>query len=94
MARAHQKGGTLPGVMYGTGFFGNLLSGIKKMAVPALMAIGKAALPMAKEALAAGMGTEGTMKQRLKAAAQTAASKNNLLTLAKAGASGAMARPF
>ena len=93
-AKHHQRGGTLPGVQYGTGFFGNLLSSGLKMAVPALKAIGKAALPMAKEALAAGMASEGTVKQRLKKAAQTAASKKNLIALAKTGASGAMSRPF
>ena len=93
-AKHHQRGGTLPGVQYGTGFFGSLLSGLKSVAVPALKAIGKAALPMAQEALAAGLSTKGPMKQRLKAAAQSATQKKNLVALAKAGAHGAMSRPF
>ena len=77
-----------------TGFFGNLLSGLRSVAVPALKAIGKAALPMAQEALTAGLSVKGPMKQRLKAAAQSAAQKKNLVALAKAGAHGAMDRPF
>ena len=93
-AKHHQRGGTLPGVHYGTGLLGNLLAGIKTAAVPALKAIGKAALPMAKEALAAGMASEGTVKQRLKKAAQAAATKENLMALAKSGVQGAMNRPF
>ena len=93
-AKHHQRGGTLPGVQYGTGFFGNLLSGLKSVAVPALKAIGKAALPMAKQALVAGIASEGTVKQRLKKAAQAAATKENLMALAKSGAQGAMSRPF
>ena len=84
----------LPGVQYGTGFFGNLLSGLKSVAVPALKAIGKAALPMAQEALAAGLSAKGPMKQRLKAAAQSATQKKNLVALGKAGLHGAMSRPF
>ena len=93
-AQHHQRGGTLPGVQYGTGFFGNLLSGLKSVAVPALKAIGKAALPMAQEALAAGLSAKGPMKQRLKAAAQSATKKKNLVALDKAGLHGAMSRPF
>ena len=93
LARQHQRGGTLPGVQYGTGFFGSLLSGLKKVALPALKAIGKA-LPMAQEALTAGLTAKGPLKQRLKKAAQSATQKQNLIGLAKAGASGMMARQF
>ena len=95
LAQHHQRGGTLPGVQYGTGFFGSVLSGLKKFAIPALKAIGKAALPMAREAITAGLSAKGPLKQRLKKAAQTATQKKNLISLAKAGATGAMmARPF
>ena len=95
LAQHHQRGGTLPGVQYGSGFFGSLLSGLKKIALPALKAIGKAALPMAQEAITAGLSAKGPLKQRLKKAAQTASRKGNLIALAKAGAHGAMmARPF
>ena len=93
-AKHHQRGGALPGVQYGTGFFGNLLSGLKSVAVPALKAIGKAALPMAQEALAAGLSAKGPMKQRLKAAAQSATQKKNLVALGKASLHGALSRPF
>ena len=89
-----QKGGELPGVQYGSGFFGNLVSGLKRMAIPALKAVGKAALPMAKEALMAGLKSDGSVKKRLKAAGQTALTKRNLVSLAKAGRKAAMARPF
>ena len=89
-----QKGGELPGVQYGSGFFGNLLSGLKRVALPALKAVGKAALPMAKEALMTGLATKGSVKDRLKAAGQTALTKKNLVGLAKVGGRAAMARPF
>ena len=49
---------------------------------------------MAQEALAAGLSAKGPMKQRLKAAAQSATKKNNLVALGKAGLRGAMSRPF
>ena len=84
----------MPGIQYGTGFFGSLLSGLKSIAVPAMKAIGKAALPMVQKALAAGLSAKGPMKQRLKAAAQTATNKKNLIALDKAGMHGAMSRPF
>ena len=90
-AKQHQRGGTLPGLQYGTGFYGSLLSGLKSVAVPALKVIGKAALPMAQEALAAGLSAKGPMNQRLKA---SATKKKNLLSLGKAGIHGAMNRPF
>ena len=93
-AKQHQRGGTLLSVQYGTGFFGNLLSGLKLVTVPALKAIGKAALPMAQEVLAAGLSAKGPMKQQLKAAAQSATQKKNLVALVKAGMHGAMNRPF
>ena len=89
-----QKGGELPGVQYGSGFFGNLISGLKKIALPALKAVGKAALPMAKEALISGLSAKGSVKDRLKAAGQSALTKNNHVSLAKAGGKAAMARPF
>ena len=94
LAKHHQRGGTLPGLQYGSGFFGNILSGLKSIAVPTIKAIGNAALPMAKEALTAGLSSDGSMKQKLNAAAQSAAKKENLMALAKAGASDAMSRPF
>ena len=94
LAQHHQRGGTLPGVQYGTGFFGSLLPGLKKVALSTLKAIGKAALPMLGEAVTAGLSSSGGLKQRLKKAAQTATQKKNLITLAKVGASSAMARPF
>ena len=84
----------MPGVQYGSGFFGNLVSGLKRIALPALKAIGKAALPMAKEALVSGLAAKGSIKDRLKAASQTALTKNNLMGLAKAGGKAAMACPF
>ena len=90
----HQRGGTLPSVQYRTSFFGSLLSGLKSVAVSALKAIGKAALPMAQEALAAGLSTKGLMKQRLKAAAQSTTQKKNSVTLGKAGLHGTMNQPF
>ena len=93
-AKHHQPGGTLLGVQYHTGYFGNLISSLKSVAVPALKAIGKAALPMAQEALAAGLSAKGPIKQRLKAAAQSATKKQNLVALGKAGLHGAMSRPF
>ena len=90
-AKHQQRGRTLPGVQYGTGFFGNLLSSLKSVAVKAIR---KAALPMAQEALAAGLSAKGPIKQRLKAAAQSATQKKNLVALGKAGLHGAMNRPF
>ena len=89
-----QKGGELPGVQYGSGFFGNLVSGLKRIALPALKAVEKAALPMAREALVTGLATKGSVKDRLKAAGQRAVTKKNLVSLAKAGGKAAMARPF
>ena len=80
-----QKGGELPGVQYGSGFFGNLVIGLKRIALPALKAVGKAALPMAKEALMAGLASDGSVKERLKAAGQTALTRKNLVGLTKAG---------
>ena len=84
----------MPGVQYGSGFFGNLLKAAKTMALPALKAVAKAALPMAKQAVMAGLAADGSVKDRLKAAGQTALTKKNLVGLAKAGRKGAMARPF
>ena len=89
-----QKGGELPGVQYGSGFFGNLLQTAKTMALPALKEIAKAALPMAKKAVMAGLASKGTIKERLKAASQSALTKENLLHLAKTGGDVIMARPF
>ena len=93
-AKHHQQGGTLRGVQYGTGFFGSLLSDLKSVAVPALKAIGKAALLLAQEALAAGLSAKGPIKQRLKVAAQSATQKKNLVALSKASLHGTMSRPF
>ena len=85
----------MPGVQYGSGFFGNLVSGLKRIALPALKAIGKAALPMAKEAILSGLSDKGSDKESLKSAGQTALTKKNLVGLAKAGGKAAMVRrPF
>ena len=85
----------MPGVQYGSGFFGNLVSGLRKIALPALKTVGKAALPMAKLALMTGLATEGSVNDRLKAAGQSAVTKKNLVSLAKAGGNAAMmARSF
>ena len=91
-----QKGGELPGVQYGggSGFFGSLVSGLKRIALPTLKAVAKAALPMAREALMTGLATKGSVKDRLKAAGQSALTKKNLVGLAKVGRRAAMARPF
>ena len=88
-----QRGGTLSGVNYnqgGSGFFGNLLKTVKTMALPALKAVAKTALPMVKSAVTAGLAADGSISDKLKAAGQTALTKNNLLNLAQAGRQGAM----
>ena len=85
--RHYQAGGALPHYMQGgTGFFGDLWGGIKRVAAPVLKSVAKAALPMAQQAVSAALTTKGPMKQRLKAAAQTAATKQNLLKLGRAAA--------
>ena len=93
-----QKGGELPGVQYGTSIFGDIVSGFKRIALPTLKGIAKAALPMARQALMAGLSADGSVKKRLKAAGQTALTKKNLVGLAKAGRKpgrkAVMARPF
>ena len=89
-----QKGGELPGVQYGSGFFGNLMSGLKRVALPALKGVARAALPMAKKAILAGLASNGSMKDRLRAASQSALTKENLVGLGKAGHQAVMARPF
>ena len=87
--RHYQAGGALPHyVQGGTGFFGDLWGGIKRMAVPVLKSVAKAALPMAQQALSAAISTKGPLKQRLKAAAQSANTKQNLMRLGRAGISG------
>ena len=86
IAKHIQHGGDLPGVQYGTGFFGNLWSGVKKFAMPMLKSVAKEALPMATQALSAGLGTEGGLKAKLKAAGQSAIRKDNMLKLGKAAA--------
>ena len=84
--RLYQDGGALPHyVQGGTGFFGSLLGGLKRVAMPVLKSVAKAALPMAQQAVSAALTTKGPMKQRLKAAAQTSATKQNLLKLGRAG---------
>ena len=77
----YQSGGELPGIQYGTGFFGNVLSILKKIAVPVLKSVGKAALPIAHEAITAGISAKGPLKSRLKAAGQTAIKRENLKNL-------------
>ena len=74
-----QRGGELPGVQYGSGFFGNLLKMAKTMALPALKEIGRAILPMAKKAVMAGLAADGSVKDRLRAAGQSALTKKNLV---------------
>ena len=69
----------------GTGFFSNLYQGFKRIAMPVMKSVAKAALPMASQALSAGLSAQGNVKQRLKAASQSALTKKNLTTLAKAG---------
>ena len=83
--RHYQAGGALPHyVQGGTGFFSSLLGGLKRVAMPVLKSVAKAALPMAHQAVSAALTTKGPMKQRLKAAAQTASTKENLLRLGRA----------
>ena len=89
-----QKGGALPGVQYGGNFFNSTLSGLKRFSLPTLKAVGKAMLPMAQEAIMTGLSTKGGIKERLKAGAQTALTKKNLMGLAQAGKTVALARPF
>ena len=86
ITRHVQHGGELPGVQYGTGFFGNLWSGVKKFAIPVLKSVAKEALPMATQALSAGLGAKGGVKAKLKAAGQSAVKKENLFRLGKAAA--------
>ena len=88
-----QAGGQLPHyVQGGTGFFGSLMGGLKRIAIPVLKSVGKAALPMAQEALTTAINTKGPLKNRLKAAAQNSVTKQNLLQIGKAGV--AAARPI
>ena len=89
-----QRGGVLPGVQYSSGFFANLLKAAKTVALPALKAVARAALPMAKQAIMAGLVSDGSVNDRLRAAGQTAITEKNLVGLAKAGRKAAMARPF
>ncbi len=86
LTRHVQHGGELPGVQYGTGFFGNLWSWVKKYAIPVLKSVAKEALPMATQALSAGLGAKGNLKTKLKAAGQSAVKKENLIRLGKAAA--------
>ena len=86
IAKHIQRGGELPGVQYGIGFFGSLWNGVKNLAVPVLKSVAKEALPMAAQALSAGLGAKGGFKAKLKAAGQSAVKKENLLRLGKAAA--------
>ena len=86
IAKHIQRGGELPGVQYGTGFFGSLWNGVKKLAVPVLKSVAKEALPMATQALSAGLGAKRGLKAKLKAAGQSAIKKENLLRLGKVAA--------
>ena len=85
-AKHFAEGGGLPYyVQSGTGFFGNLFSTIKRVALPVLKSVGKAALPIASKALSAGLSSsQGNVRQRMKAAAQSAMTKDNLLNLGRA----------
>ena len=88
--RHYQAGGLLPHyVQGGTGFFGSLLGGLKSIAMPVLKSVAKAALPMAQQAIGAALSSEGSLKDRLKAGAQSAATKKNLMKLGRAGLSAA-----
>ena len=85
-----QSGGALPHyVQGGTGFFGSLMTGLKRIAIPVLKSVGKAALPMAQEALTTAITTKGTLKNRMKAAAQNSVTKENLLKIGNAGVNAA-----
>ena len=93
LQRHYQSGGALPHyVQGGTGFFGNLFGGLKRIAMPVLKSMGRAALPMAQSAVSTALTTKGPLKARLRAAAQTATTKDNLLKLGRAGVTAA--RPF
>ena len=59
------------------------------MAVPVLKSVAKAALPMAQQAISTAITTKGPLKQRLRAAAQTANTKQNLMRLGRSGIAGA-----
>ena len=59
-----------------------------------LKAVCKMALPMAKQALIAGLAADSSIKNRLKAASQSALTKKNILSLAKAESRAVIARPF
>ena len=84
--RYYQAGGALPHyVQGGTGFFGDLWGGLKRVAMPVLKSVAKAALPMAQQAVSTALTTKGPLKARLKAAGQSAATKENLLKLGRAG---------
>lgn len=84
-AKYFQAGGALPHyVQSGTGFFGNLFGGLRRLAMPVLKSIGKAVLPMASQAIETALTTNGSVKQRLKAAGQSALTKKNLTTIGKA----------
>ena len=87
-----QRGGELPGVQYGSGLFSNMFKAIKTVALPALKAVAKTALPMVKSAVTAGLAADGSIVDRLKAAGQSALTKENLMGLAQAGRRGAMIR--
>ena len=84
--RHYQAGGALPHyVQGGTGFFSSLLGGLKRVAMPVLKSVARAALPMAQQAVSAALTTKGPLKARLKAGAQSAMTKKNLLKLGRAG---------
>ena len=69
-AKHFAEGGSLPHyVQDGTGFFGNLFSTVKRIALPVLKSVGKAALPIATQALQTGLSSQGNFKQRMKSAA-------------------------
>ena len=69
-----------------------MFKAIKTAALPALKAVAKTALPMVKSAVTAGLAADGSISDRLKAASQSALTKNNLVSLASAGRRGAMIR--
>ena len=84
-AKHFAEGGSLPHyVQNGTGFFGNLFSTVKRIAMPVLKSVGRAALPIASKAISTALTSEGTVKSRMKAAAQSAMTKNNLMNLGRA----------
>ena len=84
LGRHFAQGGSLPHYQEGTGFFGNLLGAAKRFAVPVLKSLAKEALPMVGQAVSTALSAKGPVKNRLKNAAQSVVTKNNLINLGRA----------